>query len=182
MNVELKNIDTIIPYARNPRNNENAVDGVVASIKEFGFKQPIVVDKENVIIVGHTRFLAAKKLNMSEVPVLTAKDLSDAKVKAYRIADNRVNQNAMWDNDLLKIEFEEIPDELLYATGFDKSEINFIAEGWDADNERIENIEPIDGVDKDRIIIKCSHEQKQQVWEAVTNCIDQLGLDDVEVQ
>ena len=79
--VELVNIDTIIPYARNPRNNADAVDSVVSSIKEFGFKQPIVVDKENVIIVGHTRYTAAKRLDMKQVPVLKATDLDENKVK-----------------------------------------------------------------------------------------------------
>ena len=125
MKVQLQDIDKVIPYASNPRNNVSAVDSVAASIKEFGFQQPIVVDKENVIIVGHTRHLAARQLNKKKVPVVVADNLSQAQIKAYRIADNRLNQNATWDYDLLKIEFEEIPDNLLFATGFDEGELKW---------------------------------------------------------
>ncbi len=181
MKVQLQDIDKVIPYASNPRNNVSAVDSVAASIKEFGFQQPIVVDKENVIIVGHTRHLAARQLNKKKVPVVVADNLSQAQIKAYRIADNRLNQNATWDYDLLKIEFEEIPDNLLFATGFDEGELKFINQGWESDHGKMENIDPIDSVDKEKIIVKCSNEQKQEVYEAVSNAVESLGYDDVEV-
>jgi len=116
--------DSLIPYIRNPRKNSAAVDKVAASIKEFGWQQPIVVDKENVIIAGHTRLLAAQKLGMDKVPVHVA-DLSDAQAKAYRLADNRISEDADWDIDLLGLEIREL-DDLgfdLDLTGFDNTEL-----------------------------------------------------------
>tara|TARA_R110002012_G_scaffold289114_1_gene482039 strand:+ start:751 stop:1299 length:549 start_codon:yes stop_codon:yes gene_type:complete len=181
MKTQSVDIDTITPYARNPRNNSMAIDSVAASIKEFGFQQPIVVDKDKVIIVGHTRHLAARQLGIKSVPIVIADKLTDAQIKAYRIADNRVNQNATWDYELLKIEFEEIPDELLFATGFDEGELKYINDGWDSNHEKMENIDPIDSVDLEKIIVKCTNEQKQEVYEAVSNAVQSLGYDDVEV-
>ena len=106
--VQLVDIKTVIPYARNPRKNQEAVSKVAASIKEFGFKQPIVVDAENVVIAGHTRLMAAQQLEIKKVPVVVADDLTEAQVKAYRIADNRVSQEAEWDYDLLKLEIDDL--------------------------------------------------------------------------
>ena len=114
-------IQTIIPYARNPRKNDLAVDKVASSIKEFGFRQPIVVDEENVIIAGHTRYLAAQKLGLTQVPTHTAEGLTPQQVKAYRIADNRVSQEAEWDMEMLKLELPEIEG---MFTGFDQEEID----------------------------------------------------------
>ena len=88
MKIEIINVDRVIPYARNPRKNSGAVDKVAASIREFGFRQPIVVDENFTVIVGHTRLLAAKKLGITEVPVHIAEGLTAAKIQAYRIADN----------------------------------------------------------------------------------------------
>ena len=101
------NLEEIIPYSRNPRKNQH-IDKVAASIKEFGFQQPIVVDKEKVIIVGHTRYLAAQKLGMREVPVIVAENLDENQVKAYRIADNRVAEESQWDNELLNLELMDL--------------------------------------------------------------------------
>ena len=99
--MQIKSIETnkILPYINNPRKNLN-IDKVASSIKEFGFQQPIVIDKNNTIIVGHTRFEAAKKLGLKEVPVQIA-DLTETQAKAYRIADNRLNEDASWDTKLL---------------------------------------------------------------------------------
>jgi DNA modification methylase len=126
MKIQMWSVDKVVPYKRNPRHNDDAVAKVAASIKEFGFKQPIVVDKESVIIVGHTRLLAALRLGMKEVPVLVAGDLSPAQVKAYRLADNRVHEEADWDEELLALELGDL-SKLgfdLSATGFDADEIN----------------------------------------------------------
>lgn len=114
-------IDTIIPYARNPRKNDRAVDEVAASIKEYGWRQPIVVDKDNVIVVGHTRYNAAKKLGLKEVPIHTATNLTEQQIKAYRIADNKTSEYAEWDTDLLQLELEEVDG--LY-TGFTQEEMD----------------------------------------------------------
>lgn len=108
MNVEQWPIDSVIPYARNPRKNENAVFKVAASIKEYGWRQPIVVDAEGVVIAGHTRLLAAKHLKLETVPVHVASDMNPIQAKAYRLADNRVAQEAEWDDELLALEIEEL--------------------------------------------------------------------------
>lgn len=101
----------LIPYVNNPRNNENAIDVVAGSIKEFGFKNPIIVDKDNVIIAGHTRLLASRKLGLEEVPVIRAEDLTEQQVKAFRLADNKTSEFAEWDvvlltEELLGIDFD----------------------------------------------------------------------------
>lgn len=100
--------DSVIPYINNPRNNEAAVDKVAASIQEFGFKVPVIIDKKNTLITGHTRVLAAKKLNMKEIPAIVADDLTDAQIKAFRIADNKVGEYASWDEEALRIELEQL--------------------------------------------------------------------------
>ena len=107
-NVELRDIETIKPYERNPRINDQAVDAVAASREHFGFQQPIVVDAEGVIVAGHTRWKAAKKLGLAKVPVHEAKDLTPEQVKAYRIADNKTGDLAGWDFEILPIELNEL--------------------------------------------------------------------------
>lgn len=114
--------DSLIPYANNPRLNDNAVDAVAASIKEFGFKVPIVVDGENVIINGHTRLKAAHKLGLKQVPVIVADDLTPEQVKAFRLADNKTSELAEWDMDKLDIELGEIQDLDMNDFGFDEIE------------------------------------------------------------
>jgi DNA modification methylase len=104
MQVQQRSIDSIRPYENNPRLNDAAVDAVAASIKEFGFRQPIVVDEDGVIIVGHTRYKAARKLGLTEVPVHVAIGLSPAQIKAYRLADNQTATLSAWDNEKLALE------------------------------------------------------------------------------
>jgi DNA modification methylase len=132
MKVELVEISRVIPYARNPRRNENAIAKVAASIKEFGFRQPIVVDDEMVIIAGHTRVQAAIQLGLKKVPVHVATGLTAAQIKAYRLADNRTHEESEWDDELLAIELGEL-DELgfnLDLTGFDAIELEeLLADG-----------------------------------------------------
>src|SRR5215472_17057672 len=120
-------IGEVTPYARNSRKiPERAIDKVAASIKEFGFRVPIVVDKDSVIICGHTGLLAAKKLGLLEVPVHVADNLTPAQVKAYRLMDNRSHEETEWDLELLGPELEELRglDFDLELTGFDQSEID----------------------------------------------------------
>ena len=143
MDIQEIEIDKIIPYINNPRKNLN-VDKVASSIKEFGFQQPIVVDKTNTIVVGHTRYEAAKKLGINKVPVQIA-DLTDTQAKAYRIADNRLNQDASWDTKLLNIEFNDLlsKDYNLDSLGFTTDELDtlFLKSSEDADIGLNENIE-----------------------------------------
>ena len=108
MDVQMMKITDIHPYAKNPRRNDDAVESVANSIRDFGFKQPIVVDRDMVIIVGHTRYKAAKKLKLKQVPVLVADDLTEEQAKAYRIADNSTNGLATWDYDLLLGEMQSV--------------------------------------------------------------------------
>ena len=114
-------IDAIKPYPNNPRINEGGVDAVAKSIQEFGWQQPIVVDKDGVIIFGHTRYKAAQKLGLDKVPVVTADKLSDKQVKAYRLADNKVADKTIWDNKKLLDELDSIGDDVF--TGFTASDI-----------------------------------------------------------
>lgn len=108
MKIELKPLDQITPYARNPRKNAAAVATVKASLKEYGWQQPIVVDPEGVIIAGHTRYLAALELGWKDAPVHVAHDLTPAQVKAYRLMDNKSHERAEWDLDLLALEMEDL--------------------------------------------------------------------------
>lgn len=136
LNVTNWPISKPIPYARNARKvPDRAVDKVASSIKEFGFRQPIVVDRDDVIICGHTRLLAAKKLEFHEVPVHVAENLTPAQVKAYRIMDNRSHEEADWDIELLGPELMELKDfEFdLDLTGFDSAEIDKLLVDPDAD-------------------------------------------------
>ena len=119
MQIEIRSIKDIQPYEHNPRNNDGAVDAVAASIKEFGWQQPIVVDKDGVIIAGHTRYKAAKKLKLKEVPVVVADNLTDEKVKAYRLADNKTSELAEWDSSALDKELAELSDFDMSQFGFD---------------------------------------------------------------
>lgn len=118
MNILDMNIKDLKPYEKNPRKNENAVEYVANSIREFGFKVPIVVDKNNIIVAGHTRFKAAKKLGLQEVPVIVADDLTEEQAKAFRLADNKVGEVATWDADLLGEELSSILDLDMEDFGF----------------------------------------------------------------
>ena len=126
MKVEIWPLEKLIPYARNPRQiPQTAIDKVARSIQEFGFRQPIVVDTEGVIIVGHVRRLAAEKLGLTHVPVNMATELTAAQVNAYRLADNRTNEEATWDTEALALELADLKlDEYdLDLTGFNLDEI-----------------------------------------------------------
>jgi len=101
-------IEDLKPYEKNPRNNEQAVEHVANSIEQFGFKNPIVIDKNNVIVCGHTRLLAAKKLNLKMIPCVKAEDLTAKQIKAFRIADNKTAERSHWNEELLKKELEEL--------------------------------------------------------------------------
>ena len=119
MQIYDKQLDEIKPYENNPRHNDNAVDAVAASIREFGFKVPLVIDRDGVIVAGHTRLKAAKKLGLDKVPCIIADDLTDEQVRAFRLADNKVGELATWDLDTLKVELDNIGEIDLSGMGFD---------------------------------------------------------------
>lgn len=120
MKVEMRRTDSLKPYKRNPRRNDAAVDAVAKSIRQFGFRVPIVVDSDGVIISGHTRLKAAKKLGLEKVPVHVARDLTPAQVKALRLADNKTHEFSDWNLEFLPLELLDLKDEW---TGFDAQEI-----------------------------------------------------------
>ena len=122
MDIVNRRLAEIHPYENNPRFNDDAVDAVAASIQEFGFKVPIVLDSEGVIVAGHTRWKAALKLQLETVPCVVADDLSPEQIKAFRLADNKVAELAYWNEEALAKELEEIADIDMSAFGFDGEE------------------------------------------------------------
>jgi len=112
MEIIYKRVADLIPYANNPRKNDKSAEQVAASIREFGFKVPLVIDRNGVVVTGHTRLKAAKKLKMQEVPCIIADDLSDEQVKAFRLADNKVSEASEWDFEKLDLEIKDLDFDL----------------------------------------------------------------------
>lgn len=165
INIDLKNIKQ---YEKNPRKNDEAVGPVAESIKEFGFKCPIIVDKNNVIVAGHTRYKAAKQLKLKEVPCIVADDLTEEQIKAFRLADNKVGEIAEWDFDLLNMELEDI--------SFDMSSFGF----------NILNEEETKEVEEDEYEVELPTEPKAkygdiyQLGKHKLMCGDSTKIEDVE--
>lgn len=118
MKIIEKKIDELIPYEKNPRINALAIEQVANSIREFGFKVPIVIDKDNVVVAGHTRLKASKRLGLETVPCIVADDLTPEQIRKYRLADNKVNDIAQWDFELMMQELDEITNIDMSAFGF----------------------------------------------------------------
>lgn len=128
MEIIYKNINELIPYDNNPRINDEAVEYVKNSIKEFGFKVPIVIDKDNVIIAGHTRIKASKELGIKDIPCIIADDLTEEQVKAFRLADNKVAEKSLWDYSKLDEELDSILNIDMSLFDFDIVEDSFDTE------------------------------------------------------
>ncbi len=170
MQIETISIDEVHEYERNPRVNEPAVNAVAGSIKEFGFKVPIIVDRENVIVAGHTRVRAARKLELTEIPVVRADDLTPEQIRAFRVADNKLHELSTWNLEMLATELGELKtlDVDLYALGSNGDErdnpfagFTFFREGriesgfvwhiscfsgatvWHFDNGRVEGVKTV---------------------------------------
>lgn len=140
MKVETVSIDKIKPYENNPRNNDDAVDAVANSIKEFGWQQPIVVDNGGVIIAGHTRYKAAKQLKLKEVPIVVADKLTEEQVNAYRLADNKSGELANWNTKKLDDELQALLDQIdMTDFGFDENIEFDPADDIDVDLETDDN-------------------------------------------
>ena len=143
MNVIEKNIRELKPYKRNPRDIRDAIGPVSESIKMFGFKQPIVIDKDNVVVAGHVRLEAAKKLGMKKVPCVVADDLTEEEVKAYRLADNRTRDLSKWDSEKLIEELDKIE---AMGVGIDMGEFGFtIVQETVNDSSQFEDERPNEG-------------------------------------
>ena len=171
-------IDAITPYENNPRKiPKEAIEKVAASIREFGFRQPIVVDKDMVVIVGHTRLLAARSLGYDEVPVLVASDLPPEKVKAYRLADNRTNEFTSWDDDRLMEELTAF----LSVDGFDMEDFGFDMSFLDKKADDVEE----DDFDPDSAYSEAKnncHVTQGDIWKLGNHrlmCGDSTSADDI---
>lgn len=151
MQIVYKQVADLIPYVNNARKNDHAIDAVASSIKNYGFKQPIVIDSQGEVIAGHTRLKASKKLGLIEVPCIIADDLTPSQIKAYRIADNRVGELAEWDMELLKLELEDIED----FTGFEHEELLNIFD--DQDEKEIKDLSEKVKTNY-QVIIECKNE------------------------
>lgn len=149
MQIIEKRLDELTPYAKNPRKNDAAVKPVMESIKKFGFKVPIVVDKDGVIVTGHTRYKAAKNLQMETVPCVIADDLSPKEIKAFRLADNKVAEMAGWD-------FVVLGEELLDLDGFGMSDFGF-SNDEDFDVDAFFEDSPTEKKEKEPKQIQCPH-------------------------
>lgn len=152
LKIEYINIEKLIPYINNPRINDGAVDKVASSIRNFGFKNPIIIDKGNEIIAGHTRLKAARKLGLEEVPTIKVEDLTEQQIKAFRIADNKTAEFADWDFGLLEIELEGLDD---IFTGFDLDDAEFV--------EKVEENEINEILDVEVIIIEPENHSELEV-------------------
>jgi len=159
MKVEFRSLAQITPYEKNPRINDPAVDGVAASIKQFGFRQPIVVDADGVIVVGHTRWKAAKQLGLKRVPVHVAADLTPEQAKAYRIADNQTASVAEWEMNQLLREILELTEAKfdLSLLGFDSDQLEKILKTGNGEETCDKHIPELW-----QIVISCGSEREQK--------------------
>lgn len=157
--VTMEPLERLHRYANNPRRNASAVSKVAASIEAFGFRQPIVVDDDWEILVGDTRYLAAQQLGLTKVPVHQAIGLSVEQKKAFRIADNRTGEIALWDDERLIVEFKDLADKReLELTGFNEARIKSLLERGEQGSGRSQRIEP----EEHLVIIECEDESEQQ--------------------
>ena len=158
MQIEYKSITELVPYVNNPRINDEAVEYVANSIKDFGFKVPIIIDKNNIIVAGHTRYKAAQQLGMNEVPIIRADDLTDEQIKAFRLADNKAAEMSEWDYDRLKMELKGF-DLGLTDFGFGEFELSLLLDTVNSDDDEEESID----VNKDKrlLIVYDTEEEKE---------------------
>ena len=182
MKIEQVAIEKLIPYANNARiHSDEQVAQLAGAIQLLGFRDPVEIDENNTILVGHGRVLAARKLDMDKVPCIRHDNMTEGEKKSYILANNKIALNSGWDEELLKIELEGLSSAESNATGFTTDEINLLFRAWDSDIEKMDGIEPKDSLAKEKIYIACNPENKDFIWEKVTNLIDSLGLEDVEV-
>ena len=177
MKIEMIKTEDLIPYENNPRKNDDAVEAVANSIKEFGFQVPIVIDKENVIVSGHTRLKAAEQLGLKEVPCVRADKLTDEQIKASRIADNKTGELSIWDNEALKEELKLLQSSAFDMTdfGFGEFELSMLTQDFAPEPYKKEDVEEYaenedQYLAKRRVIITYSPEDEQKVC-------DKLGLE-----
>lgn len=175
MNITMMNISELKPYENNPRNNDNAVEAVANSIKEFGFKVPIIIDKNHVIVAGHTRLKAGLKLGLSEVPVIVADDLSEEQIRAFRLADNKVGEIADWDLEKLSLELENI-DFDMSDFGFSEDDLAELEPDKEASEDNFDVDEALEEIEEPMV-------KRGQVWKLGNHylmCGDATSKEDIE--
>lgn len=181
LKIEYISIDELIPYINNPRLNDGAVDKVASSIKNFGFKNPIIIDKGNEIIAGHTRLKAARKLGLEEVPTIKVDDLTEKQIKAFRIADNKTSELAEWDMELLEVEFDDLDD---VFTGFSTDEIDkLLHRGFNYDSSEFGEDFSLPSGDKNPIEQRTFtlHEKQAELIDYAMNIIkNNYEVEDIE--
>lgn len=156
IDIVYKNVDELREYKNNPRNNDKAVAAVAASIELAGFKVPIVIDGNGVIVAGHTRLKAAKQLGMQTVPCIVADDLTDEQIRAFRLADNKVAELAGWDFDKLEAELEQLQNLDMSVFGFEDAD----DEDDDSPKEREDLSSKVAAVYE--VIVECADEYEQE--------------------
>ena len=166
MEIINKKIEELKMYDKNPRKNDDSVDYVANSIKQFGFKVPLVIDLDGVIVTGHTRYKASKKLGLKEVPCIIADDLTPEQLRAFRIADNKVTEKSSWDLDLLKEEFDDLLDFDMTDFGFGEFEVTMLEsditpDGYDEDLIQKYSEHSDDFLEKKRVIITYKTEEEE---------------------
>lgn len=164
MNIVEKKLYEIEPYENNPRKNDNAVAYVAESIRQYGFKVPIVIDKDGVIVAGHTRYLASIQLGLESVPCIIADDLNEKQIREFRLVDNKTAEYAGWDFDLLEIELEDLDFEG-YDFGFDIEQIDIDESDLDSDEEKNSVV----------VTINCGDQWNyEQIKERLQNLVDEI--------
>jgi ParB-like chromosome segregation protein Spo0J len=177
MKIEMVDIETLIPYARNARtHSEQQVTQIAASIREFGFNNPVLIDGQTTIIAGHGRVLGAKKLGLDRVPCIRLTHMTDAQRRAYILADNRIALNSGWDDAMLALELQGLETDGLDLglVGFDEAELQKLLQGMDLPAEGIgENVPDSNYKEQYGVIVLCESEQQQ---ETTYNSLTSQGL------
>lgn len=174
-------IEDLKAYENNPRNNELAVNKVAASIEEFGFKVPIIIDRNNVIIAGHTRLLAAKEIGLEKVPCIVADDLTPEQVKAFRLADNKVAEYSTWDFQKLNLELEELQDFEMTDFGFyeadDADDFSSIFDDSSQDQQETEPNDTPEDEPEEKSYKVIVHVDSKEEAEEVADLLNENGWD-----
>ena len=159
MNIVEKKLGELQPYENNPRKNDTAVPYVAESIKRYGFKVPIVIDKDGVIVAGHTRYLASIELGLETVPCIVADDLTDEEIKEFRLVDNKTSEFAGWDFDMLSAELEDLD--------FDGYDFGFDIDTFEDDNNEIKEVEYHENIS---VVVECDNdEEAENIFQRLTD-------------
>lgn len=180
-NIELIDIDDLVPLEKNPRNNDAAVEPVAAGIKEYGMLVPLVISKANEIDAGNTRYKACRLLGLQKVPCVRAEHLTPAQRKAFNVADNKLAEISTWNQDMLRDILGEL--QRTYETKFDPSLVGFqqaeyelLFQGWQSNAERMNDVKSDDSVAPGKIVIECNAEDE----ELIISKINELVVPDFE--